>query len=90
MIDTGIKFFGLKIYLDSTNEPEVDKAAKSVFKDHYLRTAPLTIATRPDCQIMLEWGRRNKLPTKQISEQMGLFEQIPKKPLDKPKKTSVK
>ena len=70
-IDTGIRFFGLKIWLDSTGEPEVDKAAKSVFKDHYLRTAPLTIATRPDCQIMLKWG---KSPTKQLQGQGGLFE----------------
>lgn len=57
-IDTGIKFFGLRIYLDSTGLPEIDNAAKSVFKDDYLKTAPLTISEREDVRLLLEWSRR--------------------------------
>ena len=59
-IDTGIKFFGLRILLDSTGEPEVDKAAKSVFKDDYMKTAPLTIAMRPDVQLLLSWSQAGR------------------------------
>lgn len=56
-IYTGLQFFSLKIWLDSTGEPEVDKAVKSVFKDDYYKTAPLTIRSRPDVKLLLEWSR---------------------------------
>lgn len=55
-IDTGIKFFGLRIWLDSTSELETDKAAKLVFKDHYRKTAPL-LMSRADVKLILEWSK---------------------------------
>lgn len=55
-IDTGLQFFGLKIWLDSTGDTEIDKAAKSVFNDDYNKTAPLNIS-RPDVKLILEWSR---------------------------------
>jgi hypothetical protein len=55
-IYTGIKFFGLKVWLDSTGELEMDEAAKSVFRDDYRKTAPLEIS-RPDVKLILEWSR---------------------------------
>lgn len=56
MIKTGQKFFGLKIMLDSTGIDEVDAALKTMFKDQYRRTAPLSVL-RPDCQVVLAWVR---------------------------------
>ena len=45
-IYTGIKFFGQKIFLESSGEKETDAALKSVFWDSYHRTAPLRMMRR--------------------------------------------
>ncbi len=58
MINTGIKFFGLKVLLESSGNPEVDEAAKSTFKDSYwLASAD---ASRVDVRKMLEWSQKSK------------------------------
>lgn len=55
-IDTGIRFFGQKIYLESSGKPVVDAALKSTFKDDYCKTAPLEIR-RIDAQVILKWQK---------------------------------
>ena len=59
MIYTGFKFFGLKIYIESTGDKEVDKAIRSTFKDDYCKTAPLSMS-RADVQMVLEWSRKQE------------------------------
>ncbi len=55
-INTGIKFFGLKVLLESSGEREIDKAARDVFKDSYwLAVVP---AIRHDVRVLLEWSNR--------------------------------
>lgn len=54
MIDTGLRYFGQKILLESSGRDDVDKALKSTFKDDYQRTAPLRME-REDCQIVCKW-----------------------------------
>ena len=57
-INTGIKFFGLKVLLESSGIPEIDKAAQSVFKDSYwLASAD---ASRVDVRKMLKWSQKTK------------------------------
>ena len=51
---TGLKFFGQKIYVESTGDAEVDTAMKTVFKDDYRRTAPLRMQRR-DVSLVLGW-----------------------------------
>ena len=53
MIDTNIKFFGQRVYLESTGDKKVDMALKRVFHDDYRRTAPLDME-RADVKIILE------------------------------------
>lgn len=57
-INTGIKFFGLKILLESTGDKEIDKAAKTAFDAAYWVASPP--ASRPDVRLMLEWSKRRK------------------------------
>jgi len=52
-IYTGSKFFGKKIFIESFGDKELDAALKSVFNDHYHRTAPLRMA-RADCQLLIK------------------------------------
>jgi len=57
MIDTGLKYLGQKILLESSGRKDIDKALKSTFRDDYRRTAPLEIA-REDVQILLKWHNK--------------------------------
>ena len=57
MIDTNIKFFGQRVYLESTGDKKVDMALKRVFHDDYRRTAPLDME-RADVKIILEWSKQ--------------------------------
>lgn len=43
--------------LESTGDKEVDKAMKSIFKDDYCKTAPLSMS-RADVQVVLKWSRK--------------------------------
>ena len=54
IIYSGSKFFGLKIYFQSTGDKEVDAAMKTLFHDSYHRTAPLEMS-RPDAKIVMKW-----------------------------------
>ncbi len=54
MKDTGITFFGQKIYIASTGDDEVDAAIKTLFHDKFHRSAPLSM-TRPDTKIVMAW-----------------------------------
>jgi len=56
LIDTGIKYFGQKIFIESTGNNMVDEALKTVFHDDFYRTAPLEMR-RIDAQIVLRWSR---------------------------------
>ncbi|KKK77348.1 hypothetical protein LCGC14_2854530 [marine sediment metagenome] len=64
IIFTGIRFFGQKIYIESTRDSKVDEALVSVFKDDYRKTSPLDM-NRPDSKVILEWlneiGRLNEI-----------------------------
>lgn len=55
-IYTGLKFFNKKIFIESFDNKELDAALKSVFHDHYRRTAPLRMA-RADVQLLLNTVR---------------------------------
>lgn len=66
IINTGIKFFGLKILLESTGDKETDKAAKTAFDAAYWVASPP--ASRPDVRKMLEWSQE------QQQGQKGLFD----------------
>ncbi len=57
MIYTGIKYFGQKIFIESTGDELVDSALKSTFEDDYRRTGPIEIR-REDVQIVLNWSKR--------------------------------
>jgi len=63
---TGSKFFGLKIWIDSTGRKDVDEAMLQVFHDNYHRTAPLGM-NRPVVQLVLAWSR-GELPDQQTSQ----------------------
>ena len=52
MIYTGSKFFNKKIFIESFDNKELDAALKSVFYDHYHKTAPLRMA-RVDVRLLL-------------------------------------
>jgi len=56
-IYTSIHFCCQKIFIESTGDKDTDKAIKSIFKDHYRKTAPLRMA-RNDVQIALAWRNR--------------------------------
>ncbi len=58
IINTGIKFFGLKVLLESSGSPEIDKAAKSTFKDSYWLAS--VDANRFDVRKMLKWSQKTK------------------------------
>ena len=68
-IYTGSKFFNKKIYIESFDDKELDAALKSVFHDHYHRTAPLSIS-RADCQLLLN---SDKAVKEQKVGQLALF-----------------
>ncbi len=71
IINTGIKFFGLKVLLESSGSPEIDKAAKSTFKDSYwLASAD---ASRVDVRKMLAWSQITKPVKEQKAGQGALF-----------------
>jgi len=53
-IATKEKFFGQKIYLESSGNKLVDESLCSVFRDHYNKTAPLTM-DREDVRTILDW-----------------------------------
>jgi len=53
-INTGIKFCGLKIMIESSGDPEIDAAIKTMFKDQYLKTAPLRMERR-DVSLVIGW-----------------------------------
>ena len=50
------KFFGLKVYIESSGIKEVDEALKTLFHDSNRRTAPLYMY-REDVQLVLAWSR---------------------------------
>lgn len=56
MINTGIKFFGQKILIESTGIEDVDAAMKQLFYDDYKNTASLDMI-RKDVQLVLAWSR---------------------------------
>ena len=58
-IDTGLKFFNRKIFIESSGDKDVDKALKSTFKDDYFKTAPLEMR-RTDVQLILAWSGNKK------------------------------
>ena len=65
----GSKFFNKKIFIESFDDKELDAALKSVFYDHYRRTAPLRMA-RADVQLLLN----SEEPVKeQKAGQLALF-----------------
>lgn len=75
LIYTGSKFFNKKIFIESFGDKELDAALKSVFHDHYHRTAPLSIG-RADCQLLLnsEEAVDTGVPVKeQKAGQLALF-----------------
>jgi hypothetical protein len=57
LITTKERFFGLRLYLDSTGEADVDEAILSLFHDHYTGSGALEIS-RTDSQIVLEWNKK--------------------------------
>jgi hypothetical protein len=57
LIDTGIKFFTQRIFIESTGDEETDVALKSVFYDDYNKTSPLELR-REDVQKCLAWRNR--------------------------------
>ena len=62
MIKTGLKFFNLNIWLDSTGDAKIDMAVKSIFRDDYRKTRPLALS-RNDVQIVLNWADKRKEQT---------------------------
>jgi len=80
MIDTGHKWFGQKILLESTGDQETDEALVSLFTDEWDGSGPLEIS-RPDSQIALAWRNRGEnspedVPVeKQRAGQMSLFQE---------------
>ena len=56
MINTGCKFFGQKIMIESTGITKVDAALKTLFYDDYRHTAPLEMR-REDSKIALAFSR---------------------------------
>lgn len=81
LIYTGLRFFGLRIYVKSTGDAEVDAAIKTVFKDDYMKTAPLRMERR-DVSLVLGWyyekqDSKTSVPVKEQNiGQSGLFEGI--------------
>ena len=79
MIYAGFKFFGRKIYLESTGDKDIDSALKTVFYDDYHKTRPLTISERADVRLLLARQQRLAAETgiskpEQLAGQKGLFE----------------
>jgi len=56
LIYTGEKFFGKKLFIESFDNKEADEALKTVFHDHYHKSAPLRMA-REDVQMLLNFQR---------------------------------
>ena len=78
MINTGLKFFGQKIMLQSTGHDDVDAALAQLYRDDSVPSAPLAIQ-RADVQLVLAWNRGELEDTgvpvaEARAGQMGLFE----------------
>ncbi len=72
IINTGIKFYGIKVLLESTGEPEIDRAARDVFKDSYwLAGVP---AINWNVRLLLEWSQKDKDITEHLSGQLALWQ----------------
>lgn len=66
LINSGIKFFTQRVYIESTGDKDTDAAMKSVFKDDYDNTGPLELR-REDVQVCLAWRNREVVkPMKQV------------------------
>lgn len=67
LIWTGYSWWGQRIYIEATKDPETNAALKSTFKDYFRKTAPLYFS-REDVQICLKLIQGDK------KEQLGLFD----------------
>jgi len=57
-INTGIKFFGIRVLLESTGDKEIDKAAKEAFGfGYWMASLPVS---RPCIRKMIEWSKRSR------------------------------
>ena len=73
-IYTGSNFFTKKIFIESFDDKELDAALKSVFHNHYHKTAPLGMA-RADVQLLLNVLNSDKPVKEQRQGQMALFKE---------------
>jgi hypothetical protein len=54
-----LKFMGLKVFLESTGDKQVDRAIRTVFRDDFTKSAPLSM-DREDVKLVLVWRIRQE------------------------------
>jgi len=53
----GLEFFGKRVAIEKTNNPQVDEDLKVLFIDSYICKKPIN-TLRPDVQRVLDWQRK--------------------------------
>lgn len=75
----GFKFFGQRVGIEKTDNPQVDEDLKALFIDCHIRKHPVTMSRR-DIQRVFDWRKQVKaeigVPTKEARQgQKSLFEE---------------
>lgn len=77
----GFKFFGQRVGIEKTDNPQVDEDLKVLFIDSYIRKKPITMLRR-DVQRVFDWRKRVErektgVPVKEARQgQMSLLENV--------------
>ena len=55
----GFEFFGQKIFMEATDNPQIDEDLKTIFCRSYINKQSCEI-TRPDIQRILDWQKKRQ------------------------------
>lgn len=72
MIDTGIKFCGRRVLIESSGNAQIDKDIRQIFRDDFFKSCPLSMS-RGDIQRVLAYNARHYAIGEPLKNHQGLL-----------------